>query len=121
VFAPIVSVPLMGTQNYFQNGEGDGKILIVLALLGLVFALARKFQILWATGIASLGILAFTFLNFQRGLGEMKRSMDVELAGNPFRGLADMAVQSVQLQWGWAVLIIGAGLMIASAISARTS
>jgi len=41
--------------------------------------------------------------------------MESELAGNPFRGLADMAMQSVQLQWGWALLIVGAALVIASA------
>ena len=41
--------------------------------------------------------------------------MEAELRGNPFRGLADMTLQSVQLQWGWALLIIGAVLIIASA------
>ena len=45
----------------------------------------------------------------------MKSQMESELAGNPFRGLADMAMQSVQLQWGWALLIVGAGLVIAGA------
>lgn len=41
--------------------------------------------------------------------------MESELAGNPFSGIADMAMQSVQLQWGWALLVIGAALVIASA------
>lgn len=48
-------------------------------------------------------------------VNDMKTNMDRELAGNPFRGFADMAVQSFQLQWGWAVLIIGSCLMIVSA------
>jgi len=41
--------------------------------------------------------------------------MENELAGNPFRGLADLAMQSVQLQWGWALLIIGAIFIIVAA------
>ncbi len=38
--------------------------------------------------------------------------METELKDNPFRGLADLAVQSVQLQWGWAVLVIGIAFLI---------
>jgi hypothetical protein len=38
--------------------------------------------------------------------------MESELAGNPFRGIADMAIQTIQLQWGWVVLIIGSALLI---------
>jgi hypothetical protein len=41
--------------------------------------------------------------------------METELKDNPFRGLADVAVQSVQLEWGWAVLVIGIVLLIAVA------
>jgi len=41
--------------------------------------------------------------------------MESELAGTPFRGLADMAMQLVQLQWGWAILIVGAALVISAA------
>jgi hypothetical protein len=37
------------------------------------------------------------------------------LAGNPFSGLADKAVQSVQTRWGWALSIAGALLLLASA------
>jgi hypothetical protein len=41
----------------------------------------------------------------------MKAQMDDQLTGNPFRGLADMAYNSIQMQWGWAVLLLGAGLV----------
>ncbi len=114
-FAPIVSVPLMGNQNYFQNGKGDGVVIVVLALLSLIGILGRQFRLLWWTGLASLGVLLFTFVNFQLKLSELKDQMNTQLAGNPFKGLADMAVQAIQLQWGWAVLIIGAVLPLVSA------
>ena len=45
----------------------------------------------------------------------MKKQMELELADNPFRDLADIALQSVQLQWGWALLIVGSVLLIVSA------
>lgn len=115
VFTPIVSVPIMGNMNYFQNGEGDGTIVLVLAVISLILVLAKKYKGLWFTGIGCLGVMLLTFINFQSKMSQAKADMESELAGNPFRGLADMALQSVQLQWGWALLIVGAALVIASA------
>ena len=117
VFTPIVSVPIVGNMNYFQNGKGDGTIVLILAIISLVLVLANKYKGLWFTGIGSLGAVLFAFINFQSKMSQAKADMDAELAGNPFRGLADMAMQSVQLQWGWALLIVGAALVIASAAS----
>lgn len=100
VFTPIVSVPIMGNMNYFQNGKGDGTLVLILALISLGLALANKYKGLWFTGIGSLVVMLFTFINFQSKMSQAKADMESELAGNPFRGLADMAMQSVQLQWG---------------------
>lgn len=115
VFTPIVSIPILGNMNYFQNGKGDGTVVLIFAGISLVLALAKKYKGLWFTGIGSLGIMLFTFINFQIGMSQVKNQMESELAGNPFRGLADIAMQTVQLQWGWAILVVGAGLIIAAA------
>lgn len=115
VFTPIVSVPVVGNVNYFQNGHGDGVIILVLAIISLLLTLSKKFGALWFTGLASLGLLLFTFLNLQTRISEMKTQMESGLAGNPFRGIADIAVQSIQIQWGWAVMLVGAGLVISAA------
>ena len=115
VFAPIVSMPIMGNMNYFQNGKGDGVIVLVLVVFSLILVLLKKFKGLWFTGLGSMAIMTFTFINFQMALDNTKTQMETELVGNPFRGIADMAMQSIQIQWGWALLIIGAVLLIASA------
>jgi len=65
VFAPIVSVPIMGNMNYFQNGKGDGTIVLLLAVVSLVLVLAKKYKGLWITGLGSLAVMAFTFINFK--------------------------------------------------------
>jgi len=115
VFMPIIRFPIVGNMNYFQNGKGDGTIVLILAVASLVLVLAKQYRGLWLTGIGSLGVMLFTFVNFQMKMSEVKANMELELAGNPFRGFADMALQSVQLQWGWPVMIVGAGLIIAAA------
>jgi hypothetical protein len=38
---------------------------------------------------------------------DIHAQMEPRLAGNPFRGIADLAVTSVQLEWGWVVLVGG--------------
>ncbi len=42
--------------------------------------------------------------------------MNAELADNPFKGLAEAALQSFQLQWGWAILLIGSLMLIVAAL-----
>lgn len=115
VFAPIVSIPIIGNMNYVQNGRGGGVLIMILAAISLILVLKKRYGGLWLTGIVSLVLMAFTFIRFQIKMSDAKKQMAVDLAGNPFRGIADAAMQSVQLQWGWAVLVVGAGLLIASA------
>lgn len=115
VFAPIVSVPLIGNMNYVQNGRGGGVFIMILAAISLILVLKKRYGGLWLTGIVSLVLMAFTFIRFQIKMSDAQKQMAADLAGNPFRGIADAAMQSVQLQWGWAVLVVGAGLLIASA------
>lgn len=115
VFAPIVSIPIMGNLNYFQNGKGYGTIILVLAAISLVLVLAKKYKGLWFTGIGSLGVMIYTLVNFYLEMSQLKAYTESELADNPFSGLADMAIGSIQLQWGWALLVVGAVLVIISA------
>jgi len=115
VFAPIISLPIVGNMNYFQNGKGDGTIILVLAVISFIVVLLKMFCVLWFTGLGSIALLVFAFVNFQKIFTDINTQTGTELVGNPFGGLADMAMQSVQIQWGWALLIIGAILLIASA------
>ena len=77
--------------------------------------LIKWYRELWVTSLGSAAILAFTFFNLQSKISQMKSEMDTDLKDNPFKGFADVAMQSVQLQWGWAILVIGTGLLIATA------
>jgi len=108
VFTPIVSIPFMGNMNYFQNGKGDGVIVIILAILSLVAVLIKKDVILFFSSLGCLGILTFTFVHFK--IGMIRMVANASSSDNMFAGLAQLATQSVQLQWGWALLVVGACL-----------
>ena len=55
---------------------------------------------------------------FQQRMAELKAEINSELQGNIFKGLTDMMVDSVQIQWGFPVLVIGGFLLLASAYTA---
>jgi len=115
IFLPFIKIPIIGNMNYFRNGEGDGVILLILAMGSLVFILLNKMKWLWLTGIGSTLTLLFTCYNLQTKMHEIKEGMDKSLAGNPFRGIADTMVESIQMEVGIPVLIIGILLIIMSA------
>lgn len=111
VFLPLVSMPIIGNINYLYKGRGDGLIVLGLAIATALLVLTGRVRhILW-TGLASLGVIAFSFVRLQSAMAEMDARMDEELSDNPFRGLAEAAMESIQIQWGWAILILG-GLLV---------
>jgi hypothetical protein len=118
-FMPIVSAPIIGSMNYFQNGKGDGVVIVILAIATAIFALGGHLKhVIWP-GLGAIAMLGFTFIRFQSKMSEARASMETEMADNPFRGLAEAAVNSIQLQWGWAVLVLGAGLVTYAGWQAR--
>lgn len=101
--------------NYFRNGQGDGVLVLFLALISFGLTLTERYRWLWATGLLSLGLLLFTFINLQARKSQARTEMQSDLAGNPSGGIANAAIQSVQIQWGWAILVVGVVLIIAAA------
>lgn len=115
VFCPVISAPFLGDINLFRNGEGDGVGLLLLAVLSVVFIATNKMRFLWYSAAGSLILLGFTFYQIKSKLGSMTEEATADLAGNPFRGIVDVAIQSVQMQWGWGVLIVGCCLLFGAA------
>lgn len=115
VFAPIVKAPFVGDINYFSNGKGDGVIILILAVISIFLVLAKKFKFLWLTGLLSLGLLLFTFINFQIKMSGIVKEFNTSMADNPFAGLGSSMIQSIQIQYGWALLVLGSILLLVSA------
>lgn len=107
---------MMGNINYFSNGNGDGVLVLFMSIISFILALKKKYKWLFFTGLASMAVILFTFINIQIKMSGMKEKMESDLAGNPFRIFADAAIQSIQLQWGLALLFLGAALIIASTL-----
>jgi hypothetical protein len=116
IFLPVLSFPLVGSTNYFQNGNEGAIAVGILAAVSLVLIWLTKFSALWFTGTGALGTVAFSFLMLVFRISAMKAEMQKDLDGNPFAGIGALAMQGIQIQWGWAVLIIGATLVVLTAV-----
>jgi hypothetical protein len=112
LFAPIVSMPVVGRIIFFNSGNTIPAIaLLVFATIALLLtARDRLREVLWP-GLAAAGVLIFEFAKLQFGISKMKESL-AQLDGGPLSSLASTAVGTVQIQWGWLILGAGAGLLI---------
>ena len=115
VFLPILSVPIIGSIDYFKGGEGDGVLVLGLGIVSLVLALMKKYKGLIVTSALSIGVMVFTLANFYYKMSEIKANYAKQMEGNPFAGLGQMAMGTIKLEWGWLVLIAGAILIGVSA------
>ena len=122
VWSPILRLPVVGDLNYLRIGQGDGTIILALAGLSLLIIFRGKVQQLFWTASASLAVILFTIGNILWKIHELKKlnqEMEEALKGNPFgglaKGLSNMVVDAVQIQWGWGALFAGiASLYIAA-------
>ena len=108
---PIVSLPVVGSINYVYNGRGDGLLIIAISVASAYFSFTSRYAQLRRTGLASLAVISTSLWSFQIKISELKASLNSDLEGNPFRGLADLAFSSVRLEWGW-ILLIGGSLTL---------
>jgi hypothetical protein len=66
----------------------------------VVFMFRGLYPWVYGTGLGLLLIIGGVFARLSSTIATLKSNADRELSGNPFRGLADAAMASVQLQWG---------------------
>ena len=114
VFLPLVRVPKLGTVSFIADGDWKGIVVLLLGLAAGVLALIERTEHALWPGLASLGVIAFTFFTLQSRMAEM-RGRAAGVLGDDRLGerLADVAANAVKLEYGWAVLVIGAILAIA--------
>jgi type II secretory pathway pseudopilin PulG len=115
VFSPVITAPIVGTLNYLRNGAEEAIILMVLTAFSALFLARKHYSWLYGSSVWAFLLVGGTFFYYQSFISDIKASTDRELAGNPFRGLADMAMAATGLSWGWVLLFLGTGLVVAAA------
>lgn len=109
-FTPLVKLPIVGSLGL--TNSSIKAFIIACAVASLILTLKKMYKWLTLTGLGSALTVTYIFLDFLMRIEDAKSNMDRELAGNPFRGLADVAMESIHLEWGWIFLFVGAGLIL---------
>jgi hypothetical protein len=121
VFMPIVSIPFLGSINYIQNGTGDGVFILIAAGAGAFFSYQEQRKGMIGCAIVSLLIMAYTFISFRMKMSQLtSASGSDDSMGELGKGLADALAQSVQMQWGWVILIAGAVALLFAGIKTES-
>ena len=120
-FVPIVSLPIVGSINYFNNGQGDGIFIVLLAVAAASLTFFGKHKFVWIPGAISAVLLLVTLVRFIQLVNDARAELTESLAGNPFAGLAEGFMGAVQLQWGWMLLFLGSIAIVASSFAGRKS
>ncbi len=113
VFLPSLSFPIVGYRNYYEQAHWSGILLIAMALISAAIALVRCYRMLYLTGGISFGVLLYTFIDVQSNLHDANKEIDLD--NDLFKELAKVGWRSVQMEWGWAVLLIGTLLLLVAA------
>ncbi len=100
VFSPVLQVPVLGDISYFLCGRGDGTLLLALVFVSLFCSFSGRYRALWYTGFGGGAVVLFTLLKTVRMLSGL----------NPDHG------QPYGLSWGWAILVMGVGTILAGAV-----
>lgn len=120
LFAPLFTVSLGAQMNFI----GATHPLITLSVLAIgcigIFACARNevAKIPWL-GVGCIGLFLASFAIAEFRFARLKSEFETSLAGNPFGQKAIEAYGSPQLEWGWLVLAVGAGMMLFASLSER--
>ena len=112
VFLPIISLPIVGSITLIGGSTGWGMVILMLAgAAGALAYMGHTKHVIWP-GAAAAALLLYGLVRYQMMKSEMRSGLETEMEGNPFGGLAEAFVDSVQLQFGWVPLAIGAGLLV---------
>jgi hypothetical protein len=118
-FCPLLRVPIVGTMNYVNGGQGDGVYIVgcSVAVILLVISGYRR-----TTGILGAGALFMNALFFVHVAATLaKARADLVTSSKdlgPFGGLATLIGNSVSFEWGWLPLVGGALAIVVLALLA---
>ena len=119
VFLPYVSGSQAGTVSYWSHGGGGGTAVLGFALLSGFLVFVHKSIALWYTGLATAVLLTYSFVEYQFARDESLNKARASASDVTLGDLGELAAEVpvlVELQWGFAVMAVGAVLVLASAI-----
>lgn len=127
-FCPVVKIPVLGSFSYLgiwiaSETKGapvnelmiSGAVVLCFSVLALVISLTRIHAFQFISGISAIAAAILTAVVIETGKADARKGMQEEaMNDNPFAGMAEMAVDLVQIDFGVGV-VVAAGLLLIAA------
>ena len=112
VFMPIMSIPMLQiTVSYFEGGKGDGVYVLIFVLISIIFTLLKNYKYIWISIVGIIGTMSYSYFNISSRKLELENLVNSKLENNPigeiFQSFAELAINSVKIEWGWIIIIFG--------------
>jgi hypothetical protein len=117
-FAPFISAPIFGRITLFQQGKGDGVVLLVVGLVALGLCLFGRFSFLWVSGALGLFEIGNLFYFFYYRLPEVMDNYQRQAGNGVLGSVGQFTLSNVEPDWGAALILIGTLLTLGVAINA---
>ncbi len=112
LFLPLYKIPTLSGLNFLDKSYVESGILVILAFAALHDMSKGGFSMMKWLGFATLGFLIVTFFVFYIQLFRVKAGVEEELQTDFLNGLNQTGAGNVEFSWGWAVLALGAFLIL---------
>lgn len=120
LFLPIITMPIVGSLNLLLpgGGIGDGIFVLVFALIAAGLALVGQVRhVIWPA-LVSLGFIGWKFFQLKGAIDAGRDQVMMQGGGSEY---AEAFGDAMQLNYlGWAVLCIGAIILLVAGIMAWT-
>lgn len=126
VFLPFiqmkVSIVFMGIANaqkvvvdYWNHGNGDGKYLLMVAIVSLVLAFFQRYKWLWVSAVLNAGVIIYSIVDSMMSASSMSKGPYAEMA----KTLMQNTKVSILPREGLFLLVAGLGLLVVVAFLGR--
>lgn len=117
VFMPVLDVPKRGTMSLMQV-EWAGVITLVLAAAAAAAALIGWTRHALWPGVGALGLLGYAYQRTNAEIARSRARLNEGIGEDPFAAVRDLAASNSRIEYGWAVLALGAALIVVGGLLA---
>ena len=122
VFIPLVKIPIVGGITFYDNSKLEAIIVIAIAVVSVFLVVAKRYILLWISGIALLAVVSVRGIQTIQKLYSAKSTAEKifgeKLTAKITGKLTNVAIDHVHISWGLIFLIVGAILIILCALLA---
>ena len=116
VYAPAISIPIIGTISFIQYKPDIGQALLVLGTIAAVLTGVKIWPGVISMALICSAAIFFSFIELQNKISGAMEFARSNAHDNPFVGLLGVGISAISPQFGWVIMGAGCVLMIVGVV-----